>query len=169
MREQIISVLIGLANATNNNPKTEHTDEVVLGALCAYAAAKNLPNTETVELVDETIRRIRREKNYVSPGCATCQTPCGNTSDYDLRGITEAEPAVKELKLAVLERAAGKALTVRDRLDDELGSERAGLEEERNAWYMAHEEDPEIAYCYKCLSYVGWNLAEESYRSLLSE
>ena len=66
--EAVISALIGLAGACNNNPKTLRTDRVLLRALAGELDAE----------------AVRAEKFAVAPDCAVCANPCGNTSDYDM-------------------------------------------------------------------------------------
>ena len=98
---KIISALIGLVGACNSNPKTENTDRIVIKAL-----AFSLDQSKTREVSNETlqmlIEEIYTEKYNVSPGCAACQTPCGNTSDYDMSRIYEAETEIRDLKLEIL-------------------------------------------------------------------
>ena len=91
--EVIISALIGLAGACNNNPKTEKTDRVLLKALATNgdeAAQK------------EVLNGIRAEKNAVAPDCAVCSNPCGNTSDYDMARLYAAAEEIRETKLQIL-------------------------------------------------------------------
>lgn len=86
MNEQIISALIGLVGAVQNNGKTDSTDAVIRRALLSEA---------DIGCVDE----IHREKFRISPDCATCQSPCGNTSDNPpeaFRGWTGEERTKKE-------------------------------------------------------------------------
>lgn len=79
----IVSALIGLVGACNNNPKTENTDRVIIKAL-AFPTAWQGTGDETLQaLIDE----IHTEKYTIAPNCAVCQTPCGNTSDYDMNRI----------------------------------------------------------------------------------
>lgn len=98
----IISALIGLVGACNNNPKTENTDQVVMKAL-SFSPSQSEADSETAAAICQVlIDEIRTEKNTVSPGCSTCQMPCGNTSDYDMNRIYDAEPEVRDLKLKIL-------------------------------------------------------------------
>ena len=95
---KIISALIGLVGACNNNPKTENTDRVVIKAL-----AFSLTHPEAdIETLHALIEEIHTEKYAIAPSCAVCQTPCGNTSDYDMNRIYNAETDVRDLKLKML-------------------------------------------------------------------
>lgn len=96
--DKIISALIGLIGACNNNPKTENTDRVIIKAL-AFPATLMEAGTENIQAL---IEEIYTEKYIVAPGCATCQTPCGNTSDYDMNRIYDSEADIRDLKLKIL-------------------------------------------------------------------
>lgn len=95
---KIISALIGLVGACNNNPKTENTDRVIIKSL-AFPLTQP---TAKEEIFQALIEEIYTEKYTVAPGCAVCQTPCGNTSDYDMSRIYEAEADIRELKLKMI-------------------------------------------------------------------
>lgn len=79
-KDKIIGALIGLARACGNNPKTENTDEIIRSSLAVCADENKISDSEQ----DEIVEKIHAEKNAVSPGCATCTNPCGNTSDFDM-------------------------------------------------------------------------------------
>ena len=90
MEDKIISALVGLVGACNNNTKTPNTDSVVIKTL----AFPLLCPEYTAADLRETIDSICAEKNVIAPDCAQCQMPCGNTSDYDMGRIYDAEDAV---------------------------------------------------------------------------
>lgn len=79
-KDKIIGALIGLARACGNNPKTENTDEIIRVSLAACADGKEISDREQEDIIE----KIHAEKNAVSPGCAACKNPCGNTSDFDM-------------------------------------------------------------------------------------
>ena len=139
-QDNVISVLIGLVGACNNNPKRENTDKVVLTALAFPACGY----TES-----EVIAQIRAEKNVISPDCATCATPCGNTSDYDMSRIYNAEPAVRDLKQQVLTEICQFA-TCAFQKGVTLTEESTSL-------------------LYKALAYVGYDVSVQTLRLLLAE
>ena len=94
--EEVISALIGLAGACNNNPKTLRTDRVLLRALAGELDAD----------------AVRTEKFTVAPDCAVCASPCGNTSDYEMDRLYTADREVREVKMQILEamRETAKSL-----------------------------------------------------------
>lgn len=89
-KKKIVSALIGLTGAINNNGKTQNTDAIVREALLSFDA-------------DETISRIHREKYTISPNCETCQSPCGYTSDYDIARFEQASARICQLKEQIME------------------------------------------------------------------
>lgn len=98
MEDKIVGALVGLASACNNNPKTENTDTVVIKAL----AFPLLNPQADADALQEMTEEIYSEKYAVAPGCATCQSPCGNTSDYNMNRIYNAEDSIRSLKLQLL-------------------------------------------------------------------
>ncbi len=93
---KILSALIGLCGAVSNNGKTENTDRLVLDAILSKEPK-------------DAVRRIHEEKYRISPDCASCPAPCGNTSDGDLSRWDEAPESVRKQKeevMAALERMA---------------------------------------------------------------
>ena len=148
MREdRIISALIGLVGACNNNPKTAGTDNLVIKAL----AFPLLYPEHDEEALQQMINDIYSEKNSVAPGCATCATPCGNTSDYDMRRIYEADDAIRKVKLQILEKIQKLA-----------------------AYIFHNQESGRIPYTdsgffYKALSYISYDMDEAVFLGLLDE
>ena len=117
---KVISALIGLIGACNNNPKTENTDHVVIKAL-AFPLTRSESGKETIQAL---IEEIHTEKYIIAPGCATCQSPCGNTSDYYMNRIYEAETEIRDLKLEILSATEELAADVYSRKKvDELSAE----------------------------------------------
>ena len=95
---KIISALIGLVGACNNNPKTENTDRVIIKALAFPMAWPEASDETFLALIEE----IHAEKYTIAPNCADCQTPCGNTFDYDMNRIYETEADIRDLKLKMI-------------------------------------------------------------------
>lgn len=98
--DKIISALIGLVGACNNNPKTATTDGLLIKALAFPLICPEYDDRALQEILND----IYSEKNSVAPGCAECTAPCGNTSDYDMSRIYEADDGIRKVKLQVLEK-----------------------------------------------------------------
>lgn len=148
MREdRIISALIGLVGACSNNPKTAGTDSLVIKALAFPLLCPEYDEKALREMIDE----IYSEKNSVAPGCAVCAAPCGNTSDYDMRRIYEADDAIRKVKLQILEKLQKLA-----------------------AYACCNRDSGIISYTdseffYKALSYVSYDMDEAELLGLLNE
>ena len=130
-KKKILSALIGLAGAVSNNGKTEHTDRVVITALLS-------------EDSEEAVAAIHKEKYQISPNCAVCPSPCGNTSDYDSAKFDQGSSDVKRLKEEVMEAL----------VDIAKKSKSAG-------------QLPQSVY--KAIAFLGYELQVESYQLLLEE
>ena len=138
--DKIISALVGLVGACNNNPKTENTDYILIKAL-AFPLTRSEEGTETAQAL---IEEIYAEKYRVSPGCAACQTPCGNISDYDMNRIYRAEEDIRELKLKMISALEELAADIYSRQKlDSLTAE-------------------SVEIFYKILAYISFDLERES-------
>ena len=78
LQDELTGALIGLAKACGNNPRTEDTTHILIEGLFTTITNVNF-NDETLR---EMIAKVHAEKERVVPNCATCASPCGNTSDY---------------------------------------------------------------------------------------
>ena len=62
---------------------------------------RTMPTITNVNFNEETLRamidRIHEEKSRIVPGCAACASPCGNTNDYDMKQIWEADEDIRPL------------------------------------------------------------------------
>lgn len=105
LQDELTGALMGLARACQNNPKTEQTDRIILEGLFTTVTNVNF-NDETLR---EMIRRVSDEKNIISPGCATCGSPCGNTDNYDMKDLWNADPDIRSLKSLILFGIRGMA------------------------------------------------------------
>ena len=147
MQDKIIGALVGLAGACNNNPKTAKTDAVVIKAL-----AFSVMNTRADSgMLQEMIEEIYAEKYKISPGCATCQSPCGNTSDYDMSRIYNAEVSIRSLKLQILSELQNLVLD---------------LYRNRKI-HLLPQESMEIFY--KVLIYISFDMEKEGLLAFLEE
>ena len=148
MKEYItVSALIGLVGACNNNPNTPSTDRVIIKAL-----ALPILNPETdAETIRQITDEIYAEKYAVSPGCASCAMPCGNTSDYDMNRIYNADEGVRSVKLQILSKL----------------QELASYIYQNQKLETLSPEDME--FFYKALSYVSYDMESDVLYTLLTE
>lgn len=93
LRKELLGALIALAKTSNNNPKTENTDRVLIEGLVAV-------KTESFgdEMLQKKLEMARQEKHVISPNCAVCAAPCGNTSEYDIALWKEENEVCQEIK-----------------------------------------------------------------------
>lgn len=139
MEKRIISVLIGLVGACNNGVPTKNTDPLLIKAL-AFS-----PSCDSDPEIEKLIEEIRSEKNIISPSCALCASPCGNTSDYDFSRLDNASEEIRGIKTEIL------------------------TELHRIAKDVEELYDKDIELLYRLLSYVSYDLEKEPLQNLLTE
>lgn len=105
LQDELTGALIGLAHACSNNPKTENTDRIILEGLFTTITNVNFNDGTLREMID----RVRQEKAAVAPGCVTCAARCGNTDDYDISRMWNAEEDIRSLKSLILFGIRGMA------------------------------------------------------------
>lgn len=131
MNKDILSALIGLVGAANNNGKTGQTDVIVREAFVSDGE-------------DSLVEKIHGEKYAISPNCETCQSPCGNTSDYPSEKYEQWSKELKEIK----EQIIAEAKRIAENIDEGKAL-------------------PDIVY--RAIAYVGYDLNYESYTKLLED
>lgn len=146
-RDKIISALIGLVGACNNNPNTENTDLVVIKALAFSLLYPDCGNDDLQRMIDE----IYSEKYAVAPGCAQCAMPCGNTADYDMERINKATDDIRTVKIDIVSELQKLACNIYSRQEG------------------GQQLDVDMEIFYKALSYISYDLKLESLLPLLAE
>ena len=131
-QSRILGALIGLTGAVSNSGKTLRTDLVVAKALLQ-------------EDSDAMVSEIHAEKHQISPDCAACQIPCGNTSDRDMRAVWDCEEAVRRQKCRLIDE-------VRKLAEQYLNGDRSML--------------PDI--CYRTIAGLGYPLDGKAYEELMA-
>ncbi len=86
-------------------PKAD-TSETDKSEAAEMETAKPEANTSEMDKSEadesEIVDLIHKEKFKVSPNCATCQFPCGNTSDYDMARFNESEDNIQAWKMKLI-------------------------------------------------------------------
>ncbi len=141
--DQIIGTLIGLANACNNNPKTPDTDQILIHSL---AFSSLYPDAKEEE-IKKQVAVIVNEKKRIVPDCFVCMNPCGNTSDYDINRVYQAEENIRKIKLQILENLKNIALFL----------------------VKTDSIESQIDLIYHALSYISYDLEIESYQEMLDK
>lgn len=105
LQDKLTGALIGLARAASNSKKTERTDRLILEGLFTTVTNVNF-NDDTLNLL---IDRVNAEKNFLSPGCSQCGSPCGSTDNYDMSLIWNSDEDIRSLKSLILFGLRGMA------------------------------------------------------------
>ena len=98
LRKELLGALIALAKTSNNNPKTENTDRILVEGLVALKV-----QSFGEEMLNKKLAMARQEKHVISPNCSTCASPCGNTSEYDVEQWKEESEICQEIKRQMIE------------------------------------------------------------------
>lgn len=132
MEDKLLGALIGLAKSTANTAPVESTLETLVDGLALlYREKENLCveddannsalNCELTQMTD----RVHKEKFKLVPDCALCQSPCGNTSDYDASLFRESQASNQKLNLEIIAGLEKIAYSIRQKkarlsLDDDI-------------------------------------------------
>lgn len=127
MTNELLGALIGLAKSTENTPSTESTLEAILDGLIMLREIDTNEVEWDEEGLSEMIERIHNEKYKLVPDCATCASPCGNTSDYDANLFWESDKENQKLNLEIIDGLKLLAVCVKEKreagiVDEEINS-----------------------------------------------
>ena len=136
LQDELTGALIGLAKACGNNPRTEDTTHILIEGLFTTITNVNF-NDETLR---EMIAKVHAEKERVVPNCATCASPCGNTSDYDMKEIRAVDANISSPPLYTITGLRGMAAYA------------------YHAAVLGYEDETVNAFFYKALSFLGFDL-----------
>ena len=105
LQDQLTGALIGLAKTCEGNTPTEDTTKLMIE--CLFTTITNVCfHDETLQAL---IDKVHGEKNRIAPNCANCAAPCGNTDDYDVENIWNADEDIRSLKSLILFGIRGMA------------------------------------------------------------
>lgn len=155
MNERLLSVLIGLARATEGNVElmTEKTGHLLFQGLSMLflnepEEGSSADVNEQTHRLNELLENIREEKKRLVPNCFECASPCGRTADYDMREFWDTEKEQIDLKLVLVRRLAKRAA-------EAIQQETTDVERRDN--------------CLKALIVLGWNGSRESLLRVLDK
>ena len=96
LRAELFGALIGLARATFGNEDliTPSTFAVVVEGLSS--------DELDADQISYLIRRVNEEKYKLVPSCFYCSSPCGRTSNYNMKDLDAAAEDIRSLKLSIL-------------------------------------------------------------------
>lgn len=98
LQDELTGALIGLAKACGNKQKTENTTRIIIEGLCKTIENENFNN----DILEDMITKVRMEKNRIAPNCSCCASPCGNTDEYNMKQLWNAEEEIRSLKSQIL-------------------------------------------------------------------
>ena len=105
LQDELTGALIGLARACANNERKETTDRVVIEGL--FTTVTNVAFDDNS--IREMIRKVNAEKSKIVPDCAACASRCGNTDNYDMTRMWNANEDIRSLKSLILFGIRGMA------------------------------------------------------------
>ena len=105
LQDELTGALIGLARACANNERKETTDRVVIEGL--FTTVTNVAFDD--DSIREMISKVNAEKNKIVPDCAVCASRCGNTDNYDMNRMWNANEDIRSLKSLILFGIRGMA------------------------------------------------------------
>ena len=104
-QDELIGALAAMAKAAEHGGRNENTDLLMLKGLFTTITNVNFNNETLKNMID----RVHKEKNIISPDCSVCQSRCGNTDDYDMNNIWDADEDIRSLKSLILFGIRGMA------------------------------------------------------------
>ena len=105
LQDQLTGALIGLAKTCEGNTPTEDTTKLMIEGLFTTITNVSFHDETLQALID----KVHGEKNRIAPNCANCAAPCGNTDDYDVENIWNADEDIRSLKSLILFGIRGMA------------------------------------------------------------
>ena len=93
LRDELTGALIGLAKACGNKSKTENTTRIIIEGL--FTTIENVNFND--DILKEMIAKVRAEKNIIAPNCSCCASPCGNTDEYNMKQLWNADEDIRSL------------------------------------------------------------------------
>lgn len=147
LQDELTGALIGLAHVCSTNPKTKDTDRLVLEGL--FTTVTNVSFYD--KTIQELIERVNKEKNLISPGCSQCVDKCGNTDNYDMNKIWNAQEDIRSLKSLLLFGIRGMAAYA------------------YHAMALGYESEEVNTFFYKALYMLGEELSMEELLPVVME
>lgn len=101
LRDKLTGALIGLARATDGNEHliSDSSTNLVVESLIATSPSADSDPTVLTSL----LCRVEEEKRKMVPNCFECASPCGRTSDYDMRKLRNIPRDAQTLKHQLLQ------------------------------------------------------------------
>ncbi len=98
LQDELTGALVGLARVCQTNERTKNAERLVVEGLFTTITNVNFNDATIQKLID----RVNEEKAIISPGCSACVSRCGNTDNYDMKVVWEADEDIRSLKSLIL-------------------------------------------------------------------
>ncbi len=147
LQDELTGALIGLVKTCGSSTKTENTDRIIIEGLFTTITNVNFNNQTLQDMID----KVHNEKNIISPGCSACEARCGNTDDYDMNEIWNANEDIRSLKSLILFGIRGMAAYA------------------YHAMVLGYTDDTVNEFFYKALSYISFDLDESQLLPVVME
>ncbi len=105
LQDQLTAALIGLAKVCESNAKTENTTKLLLKGLFTTITNVNFHD----DVLREMIAEVYEEKEKMLPKCLSSEEKYGNTDDYYMKDIWNAQEDIRSLKSLILFGIRGMA------------------------------------------------------------
>ena len=133
LQDELTGALIGLAKSCGNNPHTNKTTEIIIEGLFTTITNVNFHDL----VLEKMIQKVHEEKTRIVPNCSSCAEPCGNTSDYNMKELWEANEDIRSLKSLILFGIRGMAAYA------------------YHAWVLGYSDEEVNEFFYQALSIIG--------------
>ena len=106
LQDELTGALIGLARSTDSD--TERDPEVCRAMIEGlFTTVTNVNFDEAT--IRERIEHVHEIKSKLVPNCASCESSCGRTEDYDMHLVWDADEDIRSLKSLILFGIRGMA------------------------------------------------------------
>jgi hydroxylamine reductase len=139
LQDELTGALIGLAKACENNPFTKDTTNLIIRGLFTTITNVSFNDETLLELIAE----VHQEKERIIPGCNACVSRCGNTDDYNMNEIWDADEDIRSLKSLILFGIRGMAAYA------------------YHAEVLGYSDDDVNAFFYKAFAIIGYEMTME--------
>ena len=147
LQDELTGALIGLARTCESNPKTSNTDRIIIEGLFTTITNVNFNDETLLQMIDN----VNAEKARIAPGCGVCANPCGNTDNYDMARIWNADEDIRSLKSLILFGIRGMAAYA------------------YHAMMLGHTADSVNQFFYKALACISYDLSMEQLLPIVME
>ncbi|MDK2968041.1 MAG: hydroxylamine reductase [Lacrimispora sp.] len=146
-QDELTGSLIGLAKACKMNIRQAAVTRLLMEGLITTIKDAGFYD----QAVADMLKKVKKEKNRIAPGCAICKSVCGNTSDYDIKNIWTCDEEIRLLKLLILSGIKGIAVYALPVME------------------KGYENDKINEFFYKALSIISYDLTMEDLLPVVAE